>query len=154
MGDLCHGQQLVDLGYTANRVPNGPVRLVQARARWTATTTLRRKSRQPEVPGRYTSSVRLTHIPRDDKGKAERTDKLPSHMYKTPVSTTRSSSPRQPEGQTDQRSGRGSPRKLQPTSEVPITIDIGGLAHSDENRSSRHLSSTPESSITDAKYHV
>ncbi|RWV78220.1 hypothetical protein GW17_00060841 [Ensete ventricosum] len=35
-----------------DRVPNGPVRLIQARARWTATTTLRRKPRQPEGPSR------------------------------------------------------------------------------------------------------
>ncbi|RWV98764.1 hypothetical protein GW17_00038367, partial [Ensete ventricosum] len=59
-----------------------------------------------------------------------------------------SSSPRRPEGQTDRRSGRGPPRKRQPTQEVSIPTDVGGLAHSDENRSSRHLSSTPESSVT------
>ncbi|RWV95790.1 hypothetical protein GW17_00041546 [Ensete ventricosum] len=35
-----------------DRVPNGPVRLIQARARWTATTTLQRKPRQPEGPSR------------------------------------------------------------------------------------------------------
>ncbi|RRT49257.1 hypothetical protein B296_00027493 [Ensete ventricosum] len=35
-----------------DRIPNGPVRLVQAHARWTVTTTLRRKPRQPEGPGR------------------------------------------------------------------------------------------------------
>ncbi|RWW06071.1 hypothetical protein GW17_00030626, partial [Ensete ventricosum] len=33
-----------------------------------------------------TSSLRLGHIPRDDKGKAGCTDKLPSHRYKTLVS--------------------------------------------------------------------
>ncbi|RZS28783.1 hypothetical protein BHM03_00062430 [Ensete ventricosum] len=32
-----------------------------------------------------TSSVRLGHISRDDKGKVGCTDKLPSHRYKTPV---------------------------------------------------------------------
>ncbi|RWW46504.1 hypothetical protein BHE74_00047580 [Ensete ventricosum] len=35
-----------------------------------------------------TSTVRLGHTSRDDKGKAERTNKLPSHGYKTPVSAT------------------------------------------------------------------
>ncbi|RRT36542.1 hypothetical protein B296_00034076 [Ensete ventricosum] len=32
--------------------------------------------------------------------------------------------------------------------EVLTPTDVGGLAHSNENRSSRHLSSTPESSVT------
>ncbi|RRT41485.1 hypothetical protein B296_00020509 [Ensete ventricosum] len=35
-----------------------------------------------------TSSVRLGHIPRDDKGKAECTGNLPSHKYKTPTPAT------------------------------------------------------------------
>ncbi|RZS25379.1 hypothetical protein BHM03_00058567 [Ensete ventricosum] len=39
-------------GAKNGRVPNGPVQLVQAHARWTATTTLRRKPRQPKGPGR------------------------------------------------------------------------------------------------------
>ncbi|RWW29124.1 hypothetical protein GW17_00006357 [Ensete ventricosum] len=34
-----------------------------------------------------TSSVRLGHIPRDDKGKAGRTDKLPSHRIVIPETT-------------------------------------------------------------------
>ncbi|RRT82463.1 hypothetical protein B296_00000580 [Ensete ventricosum] len=53
-----------------------------------------------------TYSVRLGHIPRDDKG---------------------SSSPRRPEGQADRRSGRGPLRKRQPTQEVLIPTDVGGL---------------------------
>ncbi|RWV87755.1 hypothetical protein GW17_00050219 [Ensete ventricosum] len=32
--------------------------------------------------------------------------------------------------------------------EVLTPTDVGGLAHSDENRSSRHLSSTPTSFVT------
>ncbi|RZR71603.1 hypothetical protein BHM03_00006002 [Ensete ventricosum] len=56
--------------------------------------------------------------------------------------------PRRPEGQTDRRLGRGPPRKSQPTHEVSILTDVAGLAHSDKNRSSRHLTSTLESSIT------
>ncbi|RWV77216.1 hypothetical protein GW17_00061986 [Ensete ventricosum] len=35
-----------------------------------------------------TSTVRSDRAPRDDKGKAERTNKLPSHRYKTLISTT------------------------------------------------------------------
>ncbi|RZS20763.1 hypothetical protein BHM03_00053317 [Ensete ventricosum] len=35
-----------------DRVSNGSVRLIQARARWTATVTLRRKPRQPKEPSR------------------------------------------------------------------------------------------------------
>ncbi|RWW73964.1 hypothetical protein BHE74_00018115, partial [Ensete ventricosum] len=41
--------------------------------------------------------------------------------------------------------GRRPPRKRQPTQEVSIPTDVGGLAQLDKNRSSRHLSSTPES---------
>ncbi|RZS11534.1 hypothetical protein BHM03_00042856 [Ensete ventricosum] len=74
-----------------------------------------------------TSSVRIGHIPRDNKGL---------------------SSPRRPEGQIDRRPEHGPPRKSQPTQVVSIPTDVGGLTHSDENRSSRHLSSTPESSVT------
>ncbi|RRT36852.1 hypothetical protein B296_00048498 [Ensete ventricosum] len=147
------------------------------------------------------SSVCLGHIPRDDKGRAGCTNKLPSHRYKTPISTTGrgelshslslylslsrtlnftlsggqfrilpnlgiewaslghpshsrrglsagSSSPRQPEGQTARRSGRGPPRERQSMHEVSIPIDVGRLAHSDENKSSRHLSLTPKSFVT------
>ncbi|RZS17583.1 hypothetical protein BHM03_00049742, partial [Ensete ventricosum] len=35
----------------------------------------------------YMSSVRLDHIPRDDKGKAGCTNKLPSHMIVIPEIT-------------------------------------------------------------------
>ncbi|RZS06182.1 hypothetical protein BHM03_00036814, partial [Ensete ventricosum] len=35
-----------------------------------------------------TSIVRLGRVPRDDKGKVGHTNKLPSHRYKTPISTT------------------------------------------------------------------
>ncbi|RWW73509.1 hypothetical protein BHE74_00018610 [Ensete ventricosum] len=43
------------------------------------------------APCRYsrTSSIRLGHIPRDDKGKAGCTGKLPSHRYKTLTPTAR-----------------------------------------------------------------
>ncbi|RWW75586.1 hypothetical protein BHE74_00016383 [Ensete ventricosum] len=79
------------------------------------------------------------HIPRDDKGKAGCTDKLPSHRIVIPETTR---------GTNRLSSGRGPPRKRQPTQEVTIPTDVGGLVHSNENRSSRHLSSTPESSVT------
>ncbi|RWW49987.1 hypothetical protein BHE74_00043799 [Ensete ventricosum] len=95
-----------------------------------------------------TSTVRFGHAPRDDKGKVGRTNKLPSHRYKTPISATGSSAPRRTEGQTNRHPKRRSPRRLQPTSKALIPTDVGELAYSDENRSSRHLSSTPESSIT------
>ncbi|RRT77097.1 hypothetical protein B296_00026197 [Ensete ventricosum] len=116
--------KVVDGGHcmTHDRVPNGPVRLVQANARWTATTTLRRKPRQSEGPGRQpiwyprwscTSSVHLGHVPRDDKG---------------------SSSPRWPEGSIDRHLGRGLLRERQSMQEVSVPTDVGGLAHSDMNR--------------------
>ncbi|RWV77046.1 hypothetical protein GW17_00062182 [Ensete ventricosum] len=156
------------------------------------------------TPCRYsrTSSIRLGHIIRDDKGKAECTGKLPSHRYKTltpaagkddslsrslprsdslfprtsnftlprgpfgipsnlgiggaslghPSHLQRglcagSPSSRRPKGQVDRALRRGPPREHQSTQEVSTPTDVGGLAHSDENRSNRHLSSTPESFI-------
>ncbi|RRT39411.1 hypothetical protein B296_00051255 [Ensete ventricosum] len=62
-----------------------------------------------------------------------------------------SSSPRRPEGQTDRRSGRGLPRECQSMQKVSFPTDVGGLVHSDENKSSRHLTSTPESFVTKYK---
>ncbi|RRT43051.1 hypothetical protein B296_00020631 [Ensete ventricosum] len=40
------------------------------------------------------------------------------------------------------------PRRSINPQEVSTPTNVGGLAHSDENRSSRHLSSTPESFVT------
>ncbi|RZS15321.1 hypothetical protein BHM03_00047183 [Ensete ventricosum] len=150
-----------------------------------------------------TSSVRLGHIPRDDKGKAGCTGKLPSHGYKTLTSAvgngyslspsillpfprtpnftlprepfgipanlgiggaslghpshlqrglcTGSPSPRRPKRQADRALRREPPREHQSTHEVSTLTDVDGLAYSDENRSSRHLSSTPESFVTKEK---
>ncbi|RWW81431.1 hypothetical protein BHE74_00010164 [Ensete ventricosum] len=57
---------------------------------------------------------------------------------------TGSSSLRRPKEQADRALRREPPRERQPTQEVSTPTDVGGLAHLDENRSSRHLSSTPE----------
>ncbi|RRT35120.1 hypothetical protein B296_00053515 [Ensete ventricosum] len=60
----------------------------------------------------------------------------------------RSPSPRRPKGQADRALRRGSPREHQSTQEVSTPTDVCELAHSNENRSSRHLSSTPDSFVT------
>ncbi|RWW60641.1 hypothetical protein BHE74_00032359 [Ensete ventricosum] len=57
-------------------------------------------------------------------------------------------SPETTQGTTRSTPKRRSPSRLQPKSKVQIPIDVGELAYSDENRLGRHLSLTPESSIT------
>ncbi|RRT40314.1 hypothetical protein B296_00041595 [Ensete ventricosum] len=52
------------------------------------------------------------------------------------------------QGQADRALRRGPPREDQSTQKVLTPTDVRELAHSDENRSSRHLSSTPKSSVT------
>ncbi|RWW12286.1 hypothetical protein GW17_00024057 [Ensete ventricosum] len=70
----------------------------------------------------------------------------PSHLQRGLCAG--SSSPRRPEGPADRALRRGPPREHQSTQEVSTPTDVGGLTHSDENRSSRHLNSTPESFVT------
>ncbi|RWW17278.1 hypothetical protein GW17_00018800 [Ensete ventricosum] len=70
----------------------------------------------------------------------------PSHLQRGLCAG--SSSSRRPKGQADRALRQGPPREHQSTQEVSTPTDVGGLAHSDENRSSRHLSSTPESFVT------
>ncbi|RRT31469.1 hypothetical protein B296_00054969 [Ensete ventricosum] len=63
--------------------------------------------------------------------------------------TTKDRHPRDgPRGKTDQAPRRGPLRERQSTQEASIPTDVGRLAHSNENKSSRHLSSTPESFVT------
>ncbi|RRT51062.1 hypothetical protein B296_00032986 [Ensete ventricosum] len=70
----------------------------------------------------------------------------PSHLQRGLCAG--SSSSRRPKGQADRALRQGPPREHQSTQKVSTPTDVGGLAHSDENRSSRHLSSTPESFVT------
>ncbi|RWW82287.1 hypothetical protein BHE74_00009248 [Ensete ventricosum] len=53
-----------------------------------------------------------------------------------------------PRDKTDQAPRRGPLRERQSTQEASIPTDVGRLTHSDENKSSRHLSSTHESFVT------
>ncbi|RZR74116.1 hypothetical protein BHM03_00032213 [Ensete ventricosum] len=71
----------------------------------------------------------------------------PSYVSVISRGTTKDRHPRDGPGDTPTEPPVEDPRGSINPQEVLTPTDVGGLAHSDENRSSRHLSSTPESSI-------